>query len=122
VSRLIRHRGFRLPDGRLLLTYNLHLKSNAGGEAAANRAKREESVRQLLAHIGSELPKYREGGAPAVLIAGDFNTDPDSPQFAAERTIAMVREAGFVSAFEGMPKSGRITWPSDGRYPDATFD
>jgi hypothetical protein len=72
----------------------------------AKRAKREESVRQLLAHIGSGFPKYREGRAPAVLIAGDFNTDPDAPQFAAERTIAMVREAGFVSAFEGMPIVG----------------
>ena len=31
------HVSFRLPDGRLLLTYNLHLKSNAGGEPASNR-------------------------------------------------------------------------------------
>jgi endonuclease/exonuclease/phosphatase family metal-dependent hydrolase len=116
------HVSFRLPDGRLLLTYNLHLKSNAGGEPSSNRAKREDAVRQLLAHLNSELPKYREQAAPAILIAGDFNTDPDAAQFSGERTIPMLLEAGFASAHSGLPKSERITWPSNGRYPDATFD
>lgn len=118
------HVSFRLPDGRLLLTYNLHLKSNAGGEPASNRTKREEAMRQLLAHIDSELPKYREDEKkpPAIIIAGDFNTDPDSTQFAGERTIPMLVEAGFVSAHADLPKPQRITWPSNGRYPDATFD
>ena len=116
------HVSFRLPDGRLLLTYNLHLKSNAGGEPASNRAKREDAIWQLLAHIESELPKYREQTKPAIIIAGDFNTDPDSSQFAGERTISMLTEAGFRSAFDGLPKSQRITWPSDGRFPDTTFD
>lgn len=116
------HVSFRLPDGRLLLTYNLHLKSNAGGEPASNRVKREDAIRQLLAHLESELPKYREDAPPAIIVAGDFNTDPDSPQFAGERTIPMLIEAGFVSAHADLPKPKRITWPSNGRYPDATFD
>lgn len=116
------HVSFRLPDGRLLLTYNLHLKSNAGGEPASNRTKREDAIRQLLAHIDSELPKYREAKPPAIIVAGDFNTDPDSAQFAGEKTIPMLIEAGFVSAHADLPKPKRITWPSDGRYPDSTFD
>jgi endonuclease/exonuclease/phosphatase family metal-dependent hydrolase len=116
------HVSFRLPDGRLLLTYNLHLKSNAGGEPASNREKREDSIRQLLAHIDSELPKYREQIKPAIIIAGDFNTDPDSAQFGGERTISMLLAAGYKSAFDGLPKSQRITWPFDGRFPDTTFD
>lgn len=116
------HVSFRLPDGRLLLTYNLHLKSNAGGEPASNRVKREDAIRQLLAHIDSELPKYREEKPPAIIVAGDFNTDPDAAQFAGEMTIPMLIEAGFVSAHAYLPKPKRITWPSNGRYPDATFD
>jgi endonuclease/exonuclease/phosphatase family metal-dependent hydrolase len=116
------HVSFRLPDGRLMLTYNLHLKSNAGGDPASNLAKREDSIRQLLAHIESELPKYREQAKPAIIIAGDFNTDPDAAQFARERTIPILVDAGFKSAFDGLPESQRITWPSNGRFPDATFD
>ena len=116
------HVSFRLPDGRLLLTYNLHLKSNAGGEPASNRLKREDAIRQLLAHIDSELPKYHEDKPPAIIVAGDFNTDTDSAQFAGERTIRMLIEAGFVSAHAHLPKPERITWPSDGKYPDTTFD
>ena len=40
------HASFRLPDCRLFLTYNLHLRRNAGGEPASNRTKREEAIRQ----------------------------------------------------------------------------
>jgi len=118
------HAVARLPSERLLLTYCVHLKSNAGGEAAENQAKREESVRQLLAHIESEQPKHRAELAPAIIIAGDFNTDPDAPsgQFAQEQTIQMLLDAGFQSAFEGVGRSERVTWPSNGRFPDATFD
>jgi endonuclease/exonuclease/phosphatase family metal-dependent hydrolase len=104
------------------LTYNLHLKSNAGGDPVSNRAKREDSIRQLMAHIESELPKYPEQNRPAIVIAGDFNTNPDSAQFAGERTIPILVDAGFKSAFDGLPESQRITWPSNGRFPDATFD
>lgn len=116
------HISFRLPDGRLVFTYNLHLKSNAGGEPASNRVKREDAIRQLLAHINSELPKYREEKPPAIIVAGDVNTDHDAAQFAGERTISMLTEAGFDSAHADLPKTKRITRPSNGRYPDATFD
>lgn len=50
------HASFCLPDGRLLLTYNLHLKSNARGEPASNRAKREDAIRQLLAR--TSIPNF----------------------------------------------------------------
>ncbi len=107
-----------------MLTYCVHLKSNAGGEPSENRAKRMEAVQQLLSHIRSGLPKHRALIAPAVLIAGEFNTDPDAPsgQFAEEETIAMLLEAGFQCSFQGVTRRERITSPSKGRYPDATFD
>lgn len=118
------HAVVRLPSGRLMLTYCVHLKSNAGGEPAENRAKRTESVQQLLSHIDSELPKHRAATPPAILIAGDFNTDPDAPsgQFAEENTIGMLLDAGFQCSFQGLDRQEQITWPSNGRYPDATFD
>lgn len=118
------HAALRLPSGRLLLAYTVHLKSNAGGDPVSNRKKREDAARQLLAHIASELPKHRkqEEQEPAVLIAGDFNTDPAADQFAGEKTLTMIEEAGFEWALKGLDPGDRITWPSDGRYPDATFD
>ena len=33
-----------------------------------------------------------------------------------------IKEAGFEWALQQLPERKRVTWPSDGRYPDATFD
>jgi hypothetical protein len=59
---------FRLPFGRLLMVYTVHLKSNSGGDAASNRAKREDAARQLIGHIAQVLPQHREKVTPAVLV------------------------------------------------------
>jgi endonuclease/exonuclease/phosphatase family metal-dependent hydrolase len=113
---------FRLPSGRLLMVYTVHLKSNAGGDAASNRAKREDAARQLIGHIAAVLPQQREKMVPAVLIGGDFNTDPGRPQFAGELTVKMFREAGFEWVLGTLPQAERITWPAADGYPDAVFD
>ena len=104
------------------MVYTVHLKSNSGGDAASNRAKREDAARQLIGHIAQVLPQHSEKVAPAVLVAGDFNTDPDSPQFGGERTVKMFQEAGFEWALASLPRVKRITWPAADGFPDATFD
>ena len=114
------------PDGRLMMVYTLHLKSNAGArtleEAAANREKRQDAIRQLLAHIKDQRVTTQGVENAPILIAGDLNTDPDADQFAGEQTIPLLVEGGFTWLFQGMNRAQRITWPSDGRYPDAHFD
>ena len=65
---------------------------------------------------------YGKRGPVAVVIAGDFNTDPTDPQFAGEETFALFTEAGFQWAWQNTPREKRVTHPGRGRYPDATFD
>ncbi len=54
--------------------------------------------------------------------AGDFNTNKDQIDFSSEKTFKIFKENGFSSGFENIPLSERVTLPSKGRYPDATFD
>lgn len=110
----------QLPDGRLLLTYALHLKSNFDG-IAPNIPKREESARQLLAHVGDMVKLYGKRGPVAVIIGGDFNTSPD-PEFQGEKTFEIIKGAGMDWTFEGMPLQERISHPGSGKYADADFD
>jgi endonuclease/exonuclease/phosphatase family metal-dependent hydrolase len=107
--------------------YSLHLKSNLimrgdrVAEAQKNIRKREVAVEQLLNHI-------RDMIAPAMpmvksfVVGGDFNTNPDQPDFAEEKTLSKLTDAGFRNPMEAMPLPQRITHPGSGRYPDATFD
>lgn len=111
-----------LIGGKRLAVYALHLKSNLG-EPAMNTSKREDAMAQLLAHIDSK--EQRVLPAVATIIAGDFNTDdPDSPAALSpgERSFHLMRKEGFFWAFEGIAHVDRITCPSKGRYPPASFD
>lgn len=109
-----------LPDGRLLLTYALHFKSNYGG-IEPNIPKREESARQLLAHVGDMVKIYSKRGPVAVIVGGDFNTSPD-PEFQGEKTFEIIKGSGLDWTFEGLPLSKRISHPGSGKYADADFD
>lgn len=116
------HAAFGLGGHRVLI-YSVHLKSNVGG-IEANIPVREESARQLLRHVNDTISLHKSEGArsaPAVL-AGDFNTSLAAPEFALERTGRILTDAGFAWAFEGLPVDETVTWLSDGRYPDASFD
>jgi endonuclease/exonuclease/phosphatase family metal-dependent hydrolase len=107
--------------------YSLHLKSNLimrgdrVAEGQKNIRKREVAVDQLINHI-------RDMIAPAMpmlksfVVGGDFNTNPDQPDFAEEKTLSKLTDAGFTNPMEGMPLVQRVTHPGSGRYPDATFD
>ena len=111
-----------LIGGKRLAIYTLHLKSNLG-DPATNTSKREDATAQLLTHIGSKDERLL--AADAIVIGGDFNTDdPDSPAALSpgERSFQLLRKDGFSWAFEGIAHQDRITCPSKGRYPPASFD
>ena len=106
---------------KLLLVYALHLKSNRG-ELVENIAIREESMRQLLAHMKDMERAYGKLGSITWLVGGDFNTAPDDPRFAKEKTLTDLTAAGFKWTWEGMPLEERVTLPPDKRFSAASFD
>ena len=101
-----------------LLAYTVHLKSNAGGNVERNIASREESSRQIVAHVETMMENYPDS---PVIVGGDFNFLEYGP-YVEEQSIPIFEEAGFSWTWSGIPLEQRVTWPSNGRYPDACFD
>lgn len=112
---------YQLAPRQLLLVYALHLKSNRG-EIREDIRIREESMQQLIAHMKAMENAYGKLGALSWIVGGDFNTAPDEPRFADEKTVPSLRAAGFRWGWEGIPFTSRITVPADLRYPAACFD
>ena len=105
--------------------YSVHLKSNLTRgdreqEEKLNVAKRETSARLLVEHSAQMRKDYP--GIAGFVIAGDFNTNPDDPKFASEQTLRLLQGERFGNPILKLARKNRITWPSDGKYPDATFD
>jgi endonuclease/exonuclease/phosphatase (EEP) superfamily protein YafD len=112
---------YQVAPGKLVLVYAVHLKSNVPGPED-NPALRQESAKQLLSHM-AEMKKAYEGlGTISWVVGGDFNTGPDDPKFATEKTIPTLTDGGFRWIWQGMPLSSRITMPPDKRFPAACFD
>lgn len=109
-------------DG-VLLVYSLHLKSNRSWneqQAETNFRLRNESVRQLLAHLDEmEHVTFRDRVA-GVIVGGDINTNEDG-QF-GDRVVAMLMEAGFHNTWAGVERSERLTWRGSDRFEATTFD
>ncbi len=119
---------FEPVPGSVLLVYAVHLKSNRG-KLAEDVAMREESARQLLAHVGEMEKAYGRMGKVSVVIGGDFNTSRDDAKFHDEETLEMFRKAGFKWAWEGVPFKDRVSMPSSPShdpkfppFPAACFD
>jgi endonuclease/exonuclease/phosphatase family metal-dependent hydrolase len=112
---------YQLAPRQLLLVYAVHLKSNRG-EIHEDIRIREESMQQLVAHMKAMNDAYAKLGALSWIVGGDFNTAPDEPRFATEKTIANLRADGFQWSWQGIPFNSRITVPADLRYPAASFD
>lgn len=114
----------RFPSSeRLLLVYNLHLKSNRSNseeERQLNFRTREESMRQLLAHIQRMEEVMFPGKIAGVVVGGDFNTNEDGDF--EDKTLAMLRAAGFHQAWDGVPREQRLTWRGNPRFSGTTFD
>jgi endonuclease/exonuclease/phosphatase family metal-dependent hydrolase len=111
----------KLPGNEFLLTWSVHFKSNRG-ELPANIAAREESAKQLLVHIAAMKALYGERGKTAILVGGDFNTSFDDPLFKAEKTLRTIKGSGLAWVFNSVSFSKRVTIPSEGQFPDNTFD
>jgi endonuclease/exonuclease/phosphatase family metal-dependent hydrolase len=112
---------YQLAPRQLLLVYALHLKSNRG-EIREDIRIREESMQQLIAHMKAMENAYGKLGALTWIVGGDFNTAPDEPRFAGEKTVPSLRAVDFRWGWEGIPFTSRITVPADLRYPAACFD
>lgn len=112
---------YELSPRQLLLVYAIHLKSNRG-ELVEDIAIREESIRQLRAHMRAMELAYGKLGRIAWLIGGDFNTAPDDPRFASEKSVRELMTNGFSWSWAGMPMPERVTMPPDARFPAACFD
>lgn len=106
---------------QLLLVYALHLKSNRG-EIHEDIRIREESIRQLLTHIAAMKTAYEKVGSLSWVIGGDFNTAPDDPRFASERSSRNLHASGFDWAWKDIAAADRVTLPPDRRFPAACFD
>jgi len=108
---------------KLLLVYSLHLKSNLAWRPAdeqANYDQRDESIRQLLAHVGRMEKEAFKGKIAGVIVGGDFNTNHDG-QF-GDNVVKMMTEAGFVNTWGATPRKDRHTWRGNDRYEPTTFD
>jgi endonuclease/exonuclease/phosphatase family metal-dependent hydrolase len=116
---------FDLPDGSMLLLYNVHLKSNYG-EAPRNQAQRAIALHLLGADAVSQT--YRHHPRPtATLVLGDTNVDPDSNAFADDPSLEPLAGA-FVDLWRGRPLDERTTIPTrlsadtNMIFPPAAFD
>ena len=112
---------YELAPRQLVLVYALHLKSNRG-EIHEDIRIREESMQQLIAHMKAMNSVYGKLGSLTWIVGGDFNTAPDEPRFASEKTVSSLRGEAFRWCWEGTPFNSRITVPGDLRYPAACFD
>ena len=112
---------YELQPRVLLLVYAVHLKSNLG-EVVEDIAIREESIRQLRAHMKAMAQAYASLGTITWLIGGDFNTAPDDPRFNDEQTTRGLTDDGFAWVWQNIPAAQRVTLPPDSRFPAACFD
>lgn len=114
-----------LPDGKLLFVYAVHLKSNStgGGQGPQdNIAKREDSARQLVAHVTDMEKAYKNYQIRGVIIGGDFNTNQDGSEWKEEKTIPTLEMAGFWNCWSGVKAEDRLSWKGSQRFPATTFD
>lgn len=125
-GRIMPPRGFafasyQLSHEQILLVYALHLKSNRR-EMHDAMGVREESMREVVSHMRAMKEIYGKLGTLSWIVGGDFNTTPDEPRFAGEKTLPFLLNDGFSWAWQGVPLSLRATVISDVRHPATYFD
>jgi endonuclease/exonuclease/phosphatase family metal-dependent hydrolase len=112
---------YEVAPRHLLLVYAVHLKSNRG-ELVEDIAIREEAMRQLTNHMAAMNDAYGKLGSLTWIVGGDFNTAPDDPRFAKEKTTRALTENDFSWCWQNIPFANRISLPADKFYPAACFD
>jgi endonuclease/exonuclease/phosphatase family metal-dependent hydrolase len=101
-----------------LLVYGVHLKSNFG-ERPRNIARRWHAldiVKNDAEQMRSKDPQYDW----EIVIAGDFNTDPESAGFADDETLEPLK--GWLDLWQGRPLAERTTLPTRRGDPLLEFD
>jgi endonuclease/exonuclease/phosphatase (EEP) superfamily protein YafD len=83
---------------------------------------REESIHQLLDHMHAMSDAYSKLGELAWIVGGDFNTSPDNPNLADERTMPLLRAEGFNWIWEKVAFAKRYTRLPNRLYPPACDD
>ena len=118
---------FALGEGRKLAVYGVHLKSNYG-EAPRNQAERTIALAAVVADAAAERMRLAgEGMSLSVVVLGDFNTDPDNAEFAADPSLEPLA-GGFCDLWRGRPIEERTTIPTrrggepGSEFPPACFD
>jgi endonuclease/exonuclease/phosphatase family metal-dependent hydrolase len=112
-----------LGSGSKLLVYALHLKSNYGTKGR-NVAQRQHALRILRDDV-DRLAKDQPDTRWEVVLAGDFNVDPELPDFVTDKSLEAV--ADWADLWKGVPMAQRITIPTrhgnpEQVFPPATFD
>lgn len=114
----------QVPDSdKLILFYDVHLKSNRSRndeEAQVNFDTRDESVRQLLAHVERMETVVFPDRVIGVVVAGDFNTNQDG-QF-GDHVMTLMEAGGFYNTWGDTPRADRLTWRGSDRFEPVTFD
>ncbi len=112
---------YELAPRQVVLIYDVHLKSNRG-DIQENIPLRQESIRQLRAHMSAMESAYGKLGAITWIVGGDFNTSLDDKRFAAETTLRTLMSNGFAWIWQNVPAMSRMTLPPDRDFPAACFD
>lgn len=112
---------YQFAPRQLVLVYAFHLKSNRG-QIAENMAMRQESIRQFQSHHEAMEKAYSGMGTLTTIVGGDFNTSMDDPQYASETTLKDLIKGGFAWTWQDVQANARLTLPSAGKYPPASFD
>jgi endonuclease/exonuclease/phosphatase family metal-dependent hydrolase len=112
---------YQFAPRQLILVYAVHLKSNRG-DIRENILIRQESLRQLRAHMNAMEAAYGKLGAITWIVGGDFNTSLDDQRFATETTLRALMSNGFAWTWQNVPVASRTTLPPDRDFPPACFD
>jgi len=119
---------FKLDQNSRLLVYGVHLKSNYG-EMPRNRAQRAIALHHIAADAVSETLQ-NDPLSTSIVILGDTNVDPDTPQFADDPSLEPLA-GSYVDLWRGRPIEERTTIPSRQAgetgdplmvFPPAAFD
>lgn len=122
ISRGFSFAALEQKNGKLLMVYGNHLKSNRG-EPAEVALIRNDQTQQLIAHRKGVEMAFTHQKIAGWIQAGDFNTNHDG-QFPLCKVVEEMTKAGFHNSWANTPQNERLTWRGDSfdRYKPTTFD
>ena len=110
-----------LPDDICLLVYGVHFKSNRGIDLF-NKSLRLAAAEQLVCHTKAMVEQFKDCPQTAMVVTGDFNTNPDNARFKDDPTLPYLFGQGWFWPFQKVPPKHRITWRGDSNFESTQFD